>query len=128
MFTISDYLNFSAISFGYVVLFLSPIIYAAIVANLPSKLSKRTRFSLVCGALSYGSIMLAEAALTPIHMAAMFLAPSWQDAGYEDISRFSYVASEYSFVLSGLVGVVVAIWLPIHMRKSVWQKVYPSSI
>ena len=88
MFAISDYLNFSVISLGYIVLFLSPIIYAAILANFPSKLLKRTQFSFVCGALSYGSIILAEVVLLPIHMAAMFLAPSWHASGYLEIAKY----------------------------------------
>ncbi|MEO1018103.1 MAG: hypothetical protein AAFY56_10465 [Pseudomonadota bacterium] len=126
MFTVSEYLGFTAISLGYVALFLSPIIYAAIIANFPTKVSKRMRFSLVCGALSYGSIMLAEAALLPVHMVAMFLSPSWHSSGYESLANAFYVASEYSFVLSGVAGIIVAIWLPLHIRKTVWHKVYPT--
>ena len=97
MFAISDYLSFSAISLGYIVVFLSPIIYAAILANFPSKLPKRAQFSLVCGALSYGSIILGEVALLPIHLAAIFLAPSWHASGYLEIAKYSIIASEYSF-------------------------------
>lgn len=125
MFTTTEYLKFAAISFGYFSLFLSPILYASIVANFPQKLSKRFRFALVCGALSYGTAMLVEAALTPFHMVATYLAPSWDDAGYVTAPQFFAGVAEYSYVLSMIAGVIVAVWLPIHMRKHVWAKIYP---
>ena len=112
-------------SFGYFVLFLSPILYAAVVANFPSRLSKRLRFALVCGALSYGSAVLVEAALSPIHMVAIFLAPSWEDAGYVTAPQFFSGVAEYTYVLSFIAGLIVAVWLPIHLRKNVWPRIYP---
>ena len=126
MFSSSDYLKFASISFGYLALFLSPIIYAAVVAGFPSKVAKRFRFALVCGALSYGTAMLVEAALTPLHMVAVYLAPSWEDAGYTTAPLFFAGIAKYSYVLSSIAGVMVAVWLPIHLRKQVWAKVYPS--
>lgn len=128
MFTSSEYLKFASISFGYFVLFLSPIFYAAIVASFPSKLSKRFRFAMVCGALSYGAAMLVEAALTPIHMVAIYLAPSWEDAGYVTAPQFFAGVAEYSYVLSFIAGVIVAAWLPIYLRKHVWAKIYPQGV
>ena len=72
--------------------------------------------------------MLVEAMLTPIHMIAIYLAPSWDDAGYETAPEFFYLVAEYSYVLSFIAGLIVAVWLPIHMRRHVWPKVYPSEI
>ena len=125
MFTSSEYLRFATISFGYFVLFLSPIFYAAIVASFPSRLSKRFRFALVCGALSYGTAMLVEAALSPIHMVAVYLAPSWEDAGYITAPQFFSGVAEHTYVLSFIAGLIAAIWLPIYLRKHVWARVYP---
>ena len=68
--------------------------------------------------------MLVEAALSPIHMVAIYLAPSWEDAGYITAPQFFAGVAEYSYVISFISGVIVAIWLPIYLRKHVWEKIY----
>lgn len=110
----SQYLQYAWSGLGYVALTLWPILYAAIVASFPSKLSKRFRFALICGAVSNGASILVAAALKPIQMIAI-LTP-WEDAG------FAYLMFPYG--LPFIAGLAVAIWLPIHLRKRVWSKIY----
>ena len=128
MLTPLEYVKFFSLSIGTVVLFLLPVVYAAIVAHIPSKLSNRFLFALICGALSYGTAALIDIVVfIPIGDIATYLAPGWHDAGYSAAPMLFSYASEYSGVLEILAGGVVAIWLPVYMRRSVWSKLYPSS-
>jgi hypothetical protein len=72
--------------------------------------------------------MLVETMLSPIHFIVIYLAPSWDDAGYETAPEFFFLVAEYTYVLSFIAGLIVAVWLPIHMRRHVWSRIYESEI
>ena len=121
-----DYLYGIALGGGLVLLMLAPVIYAGIVAFWPGQRpARKLLFAVVCGLLAYGAACLTYVLLTPIELIAIYFAPNWQDQGWETIPKAIGIAAQAIDAVSLTVGVLVALAVPIHIRRNVWAKIYP---
>jgi hypothetical protein len=97
---------------GLTLVLLAPFGIAALIAwSSRDPLPRKRLYVLICGLLSYGSLVLAAIALVPIKLIAVYLAPQWQI----DAAR----ASDITFAM---IGIVVAIVVPLRLRI-VWPAI-----
>jgi hypothetical protein len=128
MFDAIDYLKSFALGSAVFLMFVSPILFAAAVSIFPgNKPARKFMFSVVCGVLAYGSTFLTWILLSPFDMVATFLAPMWEDQGYVAVPAFFALVAESAEIVSLVVGILVAVSVPIYLRRSLWSRIFPNA-
>ena len=84
----------------------------------------RRSFSMVCGLLAYGVVLMVDALFLPFDMFATFAAPSLVEAGHHTAANVIFrVSSEVGTWVGAAIALVVAVALPLKLRLR-WPAVH----